>query len=77
MEAVEKLSCGMKGAIMMEYKSIGDNWYEVLGSNAKQETMIFSISNYVTDNLKDKKDIHVIWHKQQSAMMDKLISDGC
>lgn len=63
MEAVEKLSCGMKGAIMMEYKSIGDNWYEVLGSNAKQETMIFSISNYVTDNLKDKKDIHVIWHK--------------
>lgn len=55
MEAVEKLSCGMKGAIMMEYKSIGDNWYEVLGSNAKQETMIFSISNYVTDNLKDKK----------------------
>jgi hypothetical protein len=53
----------MKGAIMMEYKSRGDNWYEVLGSNAKQETMIFSISNYVTDNLKDKKDIHVIWHK--------------
>lgn len=45
---------------MMEYKSRGDNWYEVLGSNAKQETMIFSISNYVTDNLKDKKDIHVI-----------------
>lgn len=48
---------------MMKYEIMDNNVIKVIGCNAKKETMEITLSSTVTDNPKDKKDMHYLWYK--------------